>query len=246
MYGYRPDRNERGAGVLSDSDRRLTDLACGLIEDAFYRGNLLGMPKEQAASVAFTVNVMAKIFESNATGGVLKGFNREKLTHFADAVHAYEQETLFPAIEESAKGNTPRENWLEASQKKIDATRTRADALRPQDAWEGYFKSQIDSLEQATQLLESDAFEFNGVLGSNSLRPTLEFFREHWQDVRDSFDERTTNVHAASLSEVATPNIKSYRVYNSSKEESLFDAMLWLKNVSRSAKPGRSSPSICG
>lgn len=87
---------------LSPEDRRLMDLACVLIEDSFYRGDFLKLSREQSASLAFTVNVVAKIFQQPKSCAGLKGFDTEKLHQFIDAVHNFEHQSLFPSAIASA------------------------------------------------------------------------------------------------------------------------------------------------
>ncbi|GEM_PF-4112579 len=81
---------------LSAEDRPLMDLACAIIENSFYRGDFLGLSTEQSASLAFTVSVVAKIFEYPESSKGLKGFDTEKLRKFITAVHTFEHQSLFP------------------------------------------------------------------------------------------------------------------------------------------------------
>ncbi|OGG69305.1 hypothetical protein A3F27_01425 [Candidatus Kaiserbacteria bacterium RIFCSPHIGHO2_12_FULL_53_13] len=94
LYGHRPDkRNEENEKnpPLSPEDRPLMDLACTLVEDAFYSGDLLDLPKEHGAALAFTVNVIAKILEQRSSGAELAGFDRQKFRHFLNAVIEFEK-----------------------------------------------------------------------------------------------------------------------------------------------------------
>lgn len=113
LYGHRSDRkNTEGEKnpPLSSEDRPLVNLACALIEDAFYRGNLLGLPKEHGASFAFTINVIAKILERESRNATLTGFNRQKLGRFLNAVIEFEKRFHDRVIQ--SEGNRSEENRL--------------------------------------------------------------------------------------------------------------------------------------
>jgi hypothetical protein len=80
---------------LNDQDCRLINLACNLIEDSFYKGKLLDVKEEKGASMAFTVNILAKILAKNKNDERLNGFDEKKLEEFLHNVQSYERETLY-------------------------------------------------------------------------------------------------------------------------------------------------------
>ena len=88
------DREGRPNPPLSPEDRRLMNLACKLIENAFYRGDFLRLPAKQCVALVFVVNTIAKIFEQDKSKVGLQGFDRERLKGFFDAVGVFENERM--------------------------------------------------------------------------------------------------------------------------------------------------------
>lgn len=115
LYNHRPPQETASgekAMPLSPEDRPLANLACALIEDAFYRGNLLNMPKEHGAVLAFTVNVLAKILEKSPASEGLNGFDRQRLRRFIEEVTAFESQCHQRAVRRDE--DAQKENHLHA------------------------------------------------------------------------------------------------------------------------------------
>lgn len=95
LYEHRTTVIEGGKSnlPLSENDRQLMNLACSLLENSLYRGDLLGLPDEQGASLAFTANVISKYFENNNSKEGLKGFDDGKLLGFLDEVRDFARQS---------------------------------------------------------------------------------------------------------------------------------------------------------
>ncbi|MDD5750707.1 MAG: hypothetical protein PHU56_03645 [Candidatus Pacebacteria bacterium] len=148
LYGFRSGkehilREARSLDDLTEKELRLLGLACGLIENAFYKGNLLNLPDKQAAALAFTINVLAKIFEEYPANERRKGFNEEKLSEFIERVGVYRKEMLAPKDEKTL------ENEKKAILRRIEE----AEAKKPAGGWEKYFNDSglVGRLERARQ-----------------------------------------------------------------------------------------------
>jgi len=99
LYRYRSKRqgeNIKEAIPIQEQDRKFVNLAFALIEDAFYSGTLLDLPKEQGAATSFVINVLAKIIEEPKNGKLVIGFDQTKAENFTSAVYDYEYTEMAP------------------------------------------------------------------------------------------------------------------------------------------------------
>ncbi|HEV8590956.1 MAG TPA: hypothetical protein VGQ55_02560, partial [Pyrinomonadaceae bacterium] len=97
LYEFRPLEKDDKPPEMTEQEKRLIKLACRLLEDAFYDGRLANMYERDAASVAFIVNTIAKIFDVREYRNELKDtFEAKKFRFFTYDVERFEAQALFP------------------------------------------------------------------------------------------------------------------------------------------------------
>ncbi len=96
LYRFRGDIEDynRPTETIPERDRPKVSLSCSLIENSVYQGRLVSLTKEQMASLAFTINVVGKLFVKGKAEGV-KGFDQLKFDHFISDVEDYAGKELF-------------------------------------------------------------------------------------------------------------------------------------------------------
>jgi hypothetical protein len=160
LYRYRNDvrtPEKQDPDSLNEKDRQLLSLTYKLLEGALYSAKLYGLKKEQAAALAFTVNVIAKLAEQRQFKD-LADFESEKLERLVASVHNYEQESLFPGDE---KGQTlGREKTIIRLDTQIKTETDELEAFDRETDWKLYFSGLAASLEEALATLERDGHDF--------------------------------------------------------------------------------------
>ncbi len=94
LYSCRSDqRDPRNRIILNDKENRLVGLACHLVENALYEGKLEDLTQEQAAALAFTANVSAKLIEQGSMRS--EGwYDTKKFKKFVSEVREFKKEQL--------------------------------------------------------------------------------------------------------------------------------------------------------
>jgi len=111
LYKFRPDRKGQGL-AMNDSEAKVLTLAGVLIEDAFYDGALVDLPKEHGAAMTFALNQMGKIFERSENGMKLGAFDPERAQQFIKRVGDYESRTVRDAYEDSQQLSTSEQSTM--------------------------------------------------------------------------------------------------------------------------------------
>ncbi len=173
---------------LSEKDVQLINLGCTLLENAFYKGKLLTLEGAEAAPLAFSVNVLAKIFERPQATTILKGFSAEKFDSFISKVHDYEQKTLFP----DAKVDDPRpfiEQEMEKNKREITELLDNVKRIEKETNWDDYFRNEtkeikkaIETLKKANKIPDFDGYQFSGVF-----EDSLDVFKRNQRLVFNSY-----------------------------------------------------------
>lgn len=234
LYAHRADKGEGRS--LEESDKKIMNLGCALVENSFYNGTLLGLSQEQGAATAFTVNVLAKIFENPATAEGLNGFNTSKLSAFVEAVHAFEQRSLFPDVNAGEGGQTACGAAIDEIQKEIKEKARLANAERPEEGWEQYFRDAAGELRAASKLLEeiepalNDAnyphlVQYRGYETARTIADAADFLEAEATRVANSYESRLfpLRTSAENASDVSG---RFYSAYYFSEKESLLDAAI--------------------
>lgn len=157
LYRYRNDvatSERKDILSLNEKDWQLLSLAYRLLEGAFYSAKMYDLKKEQAAALAFTVNVMAKILEQTSAEN-LAGVDAERLEEFVGSVHEYEQQTLFPAPEGEA-GALSRQEAIAQLGKKIESQMKELDEFDRSINWGQYFNELANTLRLALNTIENE------------------------------------------------------------------------------------------
>ena len=102
LYAYRSNESKgKEARQIPDSQWRLINLGCGLLESAFYSGTLLDLPKAHGAALTHMVNVISKIAEEPKNVTNIHALDTEKAVNFVGAVSHYSDLELKHMAEES-------------------------------------------------------------------------------------------------------------------------------------------------
>jgi hypothetical protein len=216
LYNYRPDKITDTAEkkALHEKDRELIDLACVLLENSFYEGSLLELPQEQAAVVAFMVNVLAKIFEQSKDAQ-LRGFSKEKLADFISGVHDYEQEVIFHDKAKKGQLGSVREDVVSDLNKELGYHLVQAEQANREMEWGRYFAVVADKLDDVQSAIETagidDVFHMFSALAAA--------IRDHWQKFADVYVKKGYAVRSAIKSGREVP-------YGDLVNTSLLDVML--------------------
>lgn len=156
LYRYRDDvkaAERQDPDSLNEKDRQLLSLAYKLLEGALYSAKLYGLEKEQAAALAFTVNVIAKLAEQ----GQFKEsdtFDVKKFEGLVESVHNFEQESLFPG--ENKGQSTGREKAIRGLDAQIKTETEELEAFDRETDWKLYFKNLAATLGDALATLERE------------------------------------------------------------------------------------------
>lgn len=215
LYEFRPDQRKyvvekkHPLDALTEKELRLVSLACKLVENAFYQGKLLNLPSEQAASLAFTVNVLAKILEDNSANEKLNSFSQKKLCEFIEGVAHYEQQKLSPeAVGEQA---------VEGQRKKIIEKLEQAERLKPANGWLEYFKDLPDKLDDASGILErSPEVVIRGgrrASGILSLGEIIKWLRSELPEVIKYYEKITSEISKIAKADF-TPSANLVNLYD--------------------------------
>ncbi len=162
LYEYRTDLDGgKTIHTLNDTSIKLINLACVLLEDAFYSGRLFELMGEDAAALAFTVNVIAKILKENSGDGLM-GFSKTSLETLIESVSEEEKSRLFPAEIEVDRTIT-EEDQIEVMKAKIDHILSQAISAREQINWQEYFERLDARLDHAMNVLLQARLNYIGI-----------------------------------------------------------------------------------
>src|SRR3989344_4875061 len=147
LYSYRNDRSKEGTETLNKRDQQLIHLACTLLENGFYENRLTGLNPDQAAVLAFTTNVLAKMGRSSKNEEPER-FSGEKMEHFIKSIKAYEQNQLF-SVKDPETGLPSRKETENKTEIEIQTQIDEGHRLRLAINPERYFLDLADKIEHA-------------------------------------------------------------------------------------------------
>jgi len=163
LYKFRPESGPDRVHLneLNKKDLLLIDLACKLIENAFYDGKLFTNFKEgETAPLAFTINVLAKVLDRRDSSTYLKGFDNKKAQKFLSSVKQFEENSIFPGVSDKKKNagesaeQSPGEVAAENAEKEVNELFAKAEKIIEETDWDKYFKTITKDLVDAPHALE--------------------------------------------------------------------------------------------
>lgn len=162
LYDYRADLDGgKTIHTLNETSIKFVNLACVLLEDAFYSGRLFKLKGEDAASLAFIVNVLAKILKENSSDGLM-GFSKTSLETLIEKVSEEEKSRLFPDEIEVDRTITEEEQ-IRVMKAKIDYILRQAIGVREQIDWQEYFEGLDARLDHAMNVLLQAGLNYRGL-----------------------------------------------------------------------------------
>ena len=162
LYEYRTNLGgDKSIHTLNETSIKFINLACVLLEDAFYSGRLFELKGEDAAALAFTVNVIAKILKENSGDGLM-GFSKTSLEKLIQSVSEEEKSRLFPS-EIDVDRTITEEDQIQVMKAKIDQILRQAISAREQINWQEYFERLDARLDHATNVLLQARLNYIGI-----------------------------------------------------------------------------------
>lgn len=224
--------------ILNESDKKLIDLGCRLIENSFYAGNLINTDNEgseeshKASALTFIINNLTKII-GDKNNNDLKGFDKEKFTNFINQVSEFEDEGFIKDLAGKDK-TADKEKTLENINQQLASELALIKKLEENTDWGKYINNLEARFNEALIILEETDDDLNNEIFIKSLHNVL----ESWPIIIDSLKSFTIKLQ--NHLEKTDPNKevigRSDRLHVYSEDRSLIDYAFDARNLKANSK----------